>query len=233
MEVPFGHRWDHPLEFLFPTVSGNIKAPQLLEFLEHLQRPIRSKLLLIWNGLPAHRSRLVREYVASLAGHLHLEYLPAYAPELNPVEYIWGYCKQQELPNLCPKDFAQLTGAARNALGRMRRRPTMVESFWKRRTSQLGGQLFQITYTGGTGNDVVLTHLATPPPPTLTIAKASPASVRLLWATNNPPFSLQVCTNLAAANWTAASPLPVVIGGQNVVTNSITGAQGFYRLSSP
>ena len=61
------------------------------------------KLLIIWDGLPVHRSRLVREFVASLAGHIHLEYLPAYAPELNPVEYIWGYCKQHELPNLCPK----------------------------------------------------------------------------------------------------------------------------------
>lgn len=56
---------------------------------------------------------------------------PAYAPELNPVEYIWGYRKQHELPNLCPKDFAQLGQAARQALGRMRRRPTLVESIWK------------------------------------------------------------------------------------------------------
>jgi transposase len=74
---------------------------------------------------------MVREFVCSLGGRIHLEYLPAYAPELNPVEYIWGYCKQHELPNLCPKDFGQLTSAARRALGRMRRRTTLVESFWK------------------------------------------------------------------------------------------------------
>ena len=64
-------------------------------------------------------------------GGIQLEFLPAYAPELNPAEYIWGYCKQHELPNLCPKDFGQLSWAARQALGRMRRRPTLVESFWK------------------------------------------------------------------------------------------------------
>ena len=73
----------------------------------------------------------MREFVAGLRGQIELEFLPAYAPELNPVEYIWGYCKQYELPNLCPKDFAQLSRAARNALGRMRRRTTLVESFWK------------------------------------------------------------------------------------------------------
>lgn len=113
---------------LFP---GSIKAPQVLEFLGHLQRHIGSRLLIIWDGLPVHRSRLVREFVAGLGGHIHLDYLLAYAPELNPVEYLWGHCKQHELPNLCPKDFAQLTRAARRALGRMRRRPTLVESFWK------------------------------------------------------------------------------------------------------
>jgi len=55
----------------------------------------------------------------------HVRFTSEYA------EYIWGYCKQHELPNLCPKDFAQLTTAARRALSRMRRRPTLVESFWK------------------------------------------------------------------------------------------------------
>lgn len=73
----------------------------------------------------------MHEYVAQQCGDIHRERLPAYAPELNPVEYIWGYCKHHELPNLCPKDFAQLGQAARRALGRMRRRPTLVESFWK------------------------------------------------------------------------------------------------------
>jgi transposase len=88
-------------------------------------------LIIIWDGLPAHRSRLVRDYVAEQGGAIELEYLPAYAPELNPVKYIWGYCKQHELPNLCPKDFAQLSRAARQALTRMRRRPPLVESFWE------------------------------------------------------------------------------------------------------
>jgi hypothetical protein len=59
------------------------------------------------------------------------------------------------------------------------------------------------------------------------------SSVRLLWATNDPPFSLQAATNLPSANWIAALPLPVVSGTNNVVTNAITGSQQFYRLSNP
>jgi len=117
--------------FYFRLFPGSIKSPQVIQFLEHLQRHISGPLTVIWDGLPAHRSRLVREFVAQQGGAIQLESLPAYAPELNPVEYIWGYCKQHELPNLCPKDFAQLSWAARKALGRMRRRATLVESFWR------------------------------------------------------------------------------------------------------
>jgi transposase len=117
--------------FYFQLFPGSIKAAQLITFLGHLRRHIPGKLTLIWDGLPAHRSRLVREFIAQQGDAIELEYLPAYAPELNPVEYIWGYCKQHELPNFCPKDLAQLSWAARKALRRMRRRKTLVSSFWK------------------------------------------------------------------------------------------------------
>ena len=97
----------------------------------------------------------------------------------------------------------------------------------------LGKELFQISYTGGSGNDVVLTRLTTPPPPTLYIEPTAPASVRLFWATNDPPFSLQTATNLPSTNWIAASPAPVAIGTNNVVTNAASSPEQFYRLSNP
>jgi hypothetical protein len=55
----------------------------------------------------------------------------SYAPELNPVEYLWSHWKQHELPNFCPSTFAQLSLHARRALKRMRRRPTLVIAFWQ------------------------------------------------------------------------------------------------------
>src|SRR5438309_1948514 len=56
---------------------------------------------------------------------------PPYAPELNPVEFIWAHWKQHELPNLCPKDYYQLSEAARRTLRRMRRRPRLIAAFWQ------------------------------------------------------------------------------------------------------
>ena len=117
--------------FYFKVFPGAIKAPQIIEFLQHLMRHLRRPLLVIWDGLPGHRSRLVRDFVAAQRNRLTLELLPGYAPELNPVEYIWSHLKQHEIPNLCPRELWELSDAARRALRRMRRRPTLVTAFWK------------------------------------------------------------------------------------------------------
>jgi fibronectin-binding autotransporter adhesin len=101
----------------------------------------------------------------------------------------------------------------------------------------IGGQLFQIHYGPGgfnkLGNDVVLSRLITPPPPpALTIESQPPDSVRLLWPTNTTTYTLRF--SIDSSNWYVATPSPIVIGSNNVVTNSTTtDPQKFYRLSSP
>jgi transposase len=119
------------LNFYFRLYAGSVKGPQVVDFLRALIRHIPQPLLLVWDRLPAHRSRLVREHLDSLGGWIQMEYLPPYAPELNPVEYIWAYWKQHELPNVCPKDYWQLSEGARRTLRRMRRRPRLITAFWK------------------------------------------------------------------------------------------------------
>ncbi len=102
-----------------------------MEFLQALTHQIHGKLLVIWDGLPAHRSRVVKNFVEALAGHIVLERLPAYAPELNPVEYIWGYMKQRELANLCLHTIGEVGVFARNRLKSMQRRPQLITAFWQ------------------------------------------------------------------------------------------------------
>ena len=117
--------------FYFRFHAGAIRGPQFVEFLHALTKQIRGKLLVIWDGLPAHRSRVVKDYVEALDGHLVLERLPAYAPELNPVEYIWGYMKQRELANLCLHTIGEVGTFARNRLKSMQRRPQLITAFWQ------------------------------------------------------------------------------------------------------
>ena len=66
------------------------------------------RLLVIWDGLPAHRSRLVQQWVAGQRARLELERLLAYAPELNPVEYLWGYWKRMNCPISVPRILPSL-----------------------------------------------------------------------------------------------------------------------------
>ena len=70
--------------FYFRLYQRAIRAAEVVNFLGHLP----GKLLVVWDRTPIHRGGRVREFVARQRGRLALEYLPAYAPELNPVEYV-------------------------------------------------------------------------------------------------------------------------------------------------
>jgi transposase len=118
------------MRLYFKLYAGTIKKEQVVEFLRLLLRMIPGKLIVIWDRLPSHRSALVRDFVEAATSRLKIEYLPAYAPELNPVEYVWAYWKRHALANFCADDRFHLRSTARVALGRMRRRPSLVGSFW-------------------------------------------------------------------------------------------------------
>jgi hypothetical protein len=91
--------------FYFRLYPGTIKSPQVVDFLKRLQRHLPGKLLIVWDGLRQHRSRLVKQFIDEQHGRLHLEYLPAYAPELNPVEYLWGNTTNSptSVPTISPR----------------------------------------------------------------------------------------------------------------------------------
>ena len=82
--------------FYFRLYNGSIRTPQVIEFLKVLQATIKKKLLIIWDRLQTHRSKLVRQHVEAQNGRVALEFLPAYAPEMNPVECMY-LCKAQQL----------------------------------------------------------------------------------------------------------------------------------------
>ena len=97
------------------------KSPDVVRFLEHLQRHIPGKLLILWDGSPIHRSQVIKEYLGSgAAARIHLEQLPGYAPELNPDEGIWKYLKCVELKNVCCRDMSHLRHELRKAKERLR-----------------------------------------------------------------------------------------------------------------
>lgn len=115
----------------FRLHPGTIKAPQIVAFLKALVAQIEHRLLIIWDGLRAHRSRLVRDYLDTLDGHVAIDFLPPYAPELNPVEYLWAWLKRHALANYCPASLTELRRTARGKLRSAQKRTTLIAAFWK------------------------------------------------------------------------------------------------------
>ena len=89
--------------FVFSMTDAAYNTDKLIDFLTELRAHFAGeKLILIWDGLMAHRSEAMTAWLATQRDWLHVERLPAYAPELNPIEQVWGNMKSTELANLCP-----------------------------------------------------------------------------------------------------------------------------------
>lgn len=102
-----------------------------IEFLLHLGRLAGDRLLVVWDGSPIHRRAEVSEFVAEARGAIVVERLPSYAPDLNPVEWLWRQLKEVELRNLSCRDLEQLHLEFHLALGRARQNPRLMRSFFE------------------------------------------------------------------------------------------------------
>lgn len=81
---------------------GNITSQEIIEFLKQLKRGYKGeKLLVVWDGAPVHRSKIVKELLAEQDGLIWLERLPDYAPEFNPQEFVWSWQKRQLANKSC------------------------------------------------------------------------------------------------------------------------------------
>jgi putative transposase len=111
----------------FKPTRAPIPTRALIGFLRALKRHFRGqRIVLIWDGLGAHKSCRMRTYLAAQRAWLQVEQLPGYAPDLNPVELLWGNLKGGELANLCPADIAALRHPVHTGCGRIRRQPTLA-----------------------------------------------------------------------------------------------------------
>jgi putative transposase len=95
--------------------------------LESAHQQLGGPIVLVWDGLPAHRSAKMRAWIASRRW-LRVYQLPGYAPELNPTENIWSSLKRS-MANLAPGTITDLARIAKNRLKGMQYQPTLIEGF--------------------------------------------------------------------------------------------------------
>ena len=105
---------------VFQIKPGAYNTDSLIEFLEEFHTHFAGeRVTLIWDGLPSHRSKAMKAWIATHRSWLTVEPLPGYAHDLNPVEMVWGNIKSVELANLCPDTIDEAAIAADAGLQRV------------------------------------------------------------------------------------------------------------------
>jgi len=107
---------------LLSPQPGSIATPQVVEFLRNLRRHVAGRVLILWDRLGGHRSKLTKAHVTAQARWLTVQYLPAYAPELNPLEYLWAALKGKDVANYSPDSIHELDQHLRRSARRARSR---------------------------------------------------------------------------------------------------------------
>lgn len=116
----------------FETLSRAVNAVRFIKFLKGVKRHLRSrKLILVLDNLRVHKARAVKDYLKREKRWLAVEYLPPYAPELNPVEYVWSSRKRTEFGNAVIADSRALDRRIRESGERARGNPALLKGFLK------------------------------------------------------------------------------------------------------
>ena len=108
-----------------------ITAETVVDFLRKVLQRLRGRVIVVWDGGSSHKGPLIRALLWRYP-RLHLERLPAYAPELNPVELLWSYLKHGRLANFVPRNIWHLDHVVHEHLLAARQAAALLRSFWKR-----------------------------------------------------------------------------------------------------
>ncbi len=111
-------------------VRSSISSETVISALRSFRRQIGTPLLVVWDRLNAHRSKLTTAFITAHAQDYAVAYLPAYAPELNPEEQCNALVKRA-MENALPGSVADLHRLARREFCRLQRRPEVIVRFFR------------------------------------------------------------------------------------------------------
>jgi transposase len=117
--------------FWYCTYQGGLNAELFVDLLRRMMRRRTKPVHLVVDGLPAHKTMLVKAYVASTDGRLTLHFLPGYAPELNPDELVWSHMKRTGVVRTPLRQGEKLQDKIEAQLAAIRRAPRLVRSFFR------------------------------------------------------------------------------------------------------
>ena len=116
--------------FWYKTYGGKLNSGTFIRFLKDFVRGRGRPVLLVVDGLPAHKAKSVAAHVQSTKGRLELHFLPPYAPDLNPDEFVWHYVKQNGVSKTPLRENESLVHRVNADLGNIKRHKSLVRSFF-------------------------------------------------------------------------------------------------------
>ena len=119
--------WNRRIGLYFAIHDKNVTAEEVEAFLRRVQRSLGRKLIVVMDRWAVHRKA-----AKSLFGdeRLWIEWLPPYAPDLNPVEHVWNHTKYGDLANYVPDDVLDLELELDWSIDQTRHRPELLRSFF-------------------------------------------------------------------------------------------------------
>jgi transposase len=118
-------------EFWAVTYTGKLNAESFVCFLQNFMASQVGRIFLVVDGPPAHKANAVKNYIQSLKGRLELYFLPPYAPDLNPDEFVWSHMKNNGVSKKPLKTNESLQSRVDHDLNRIRENPKLVKSFFQ------------------------------------------------------------------------------------------------------
>lgn len=117
-------------EFWAVTYTGKLDAESFVVFLQNFMCGRAGKVFLVVDGHPAHKAKRVKNYVQSLQGRLELHFLPPYAPDLNPDEFVWSHMKTNGVSKKPLKQNESLQKRIEEDLNKISNNRELVRSFF-------------------------------------------------------------------------------------------------------
>ena len=111
--------------------QGNVNTETILDVLEDLKKRYehgKSHFILVWDGLPPHRSKATRDMIAVNKSWLTVVRFPAYSPELNPKENLWDEIREKIFKNYALKSINAVRAKLKQAIVYIERNPETVKS---------------------------------------------------------------------------------------------------------
>jgi transposase len=123
-------------EFRFMTVKGRVGATMFIEFIKRLIHNMPRIVFLIVDGHPAHKAKMVKQFIESVKDRFRLFFLPPYSPELNPDERVWNDLKNNAVGRQSVTSPDHLKSAIISHLRLVQKSPDRVRSYFQSETTR-------------------------------------------------------------------------------------------------